>query len=100
MTGKTTTDPIATFFSFELVISTWHESIPCEITTKAGARCRRPATWRADAHGCEQRLMCTGHLQHWLRRVEAVLRTHGRTQCRLCGQWFKRLEDVHLAVRL
>jgi hypothetical protein len=29
--------------AFEDVISTWNEQVRCEMTTKAGARCRRPA---------------------------------------------------------
>lgn len=89
-----------TQFAFEYVIASWQERLKCEITTSAGSRCQRPATWRADAHGCENRVMCTGHLQNWLRRIEAVLQIADQTKCGLCGRWFCHLDGIQTAVKL
>jgi len=72
----------------------WDKRLHCEITTNRGTRCRRPASWRINVHGCEQRLMCTGHLHRWQQRTLAVLRVDGRTRCGMCGLWFTSMETV------
>jgi hypothetical protein len=82
------------------IVASWDERLTCEMTTTARVRCRRPATWWADAHGCDAHLMCTGHLRNWERRALAVLRIDGRTRCGLCGRWFTSLDEARRAVRL
>jgi hypothetical protein len=52
---------MSTATAFEAVVSAWDEQVCCEMTTQQGTRCRRPAYWRADLHGCEQALLCGQH---------------------------------------
>ena len=78
---------MSTTTAFEAVVSAWDEQIRCEMDTQAGSRCRRPAYWRADLHGCEVVLMCGQHKQRWLRRVLAECRTR-MPVCAHCRRTF------------
>lgn len=66
----------------------------CEYSGTPGHRCPLPATWMVDVHGCENRLMCTGHRDGWERMVRHVLSVGGRTTCTMCGLTFISLESV------
>jgi hypothetical protein len=79
---------MSTATAFEAVISAWDQQMHCEMTTQAGARCRRLAYWRADLHGCEQALLCGHHKSSWMRRTMHQFRIDGAARCWRCYKQF------------
>lgn len=96
----TRTPHSTTTVTFEIVISAWREKVACEITTRGGTQCRRPARWRVDVHGCERALMCTNHFQHWESRVVQELTRTRTTLCGLCARSFSSLSAVRTVTEL
>jgi hypothetical protein len=84
---------MTTATAFEAVISVWNEQIRCEMSTKLGGQCQRPAYWRLDLHGCETVLMCGHHKQRWLRRTLFNCR-QTQLACAHCRRPFASVDDV------
>lgn len=74
-------DSVAT--AFEAVIAGWDDIVQCEMGTQSGRRCRRPARWRLDLHGCELALLCGQHKAGWVKRAEYEVRC-ASTSCSYC----------------
>jgi hypothetical protein len=83
--------------AFAAVISGWDEQVRCEMTTQAGAQCQRPASWRADLHGCEQALLCGHHKSAWVRRTVQHFGRDGAARCWWCR---KRFDSFDAACRI
>lgn len=84
---------------FEAIAAGWGEHVQCNITTGAGTRCRRRATWHVNKHGCEQAEMCTQHLRQWHVRVDDAA-SHGPLICAQCRRRFRGITDGATVVRL
>ncbi|BCO36714.1 hypothetical protein [Mycobacterium heckeshornense] len=81
----------------EAVVSMFDCPPGCEMPAAGeGRRCRRPAGWRVNLHGCEAVLMCGQHKAAWLRQTRAQFYT-GPARCAHCGCVF---DDLATAVRL
>ncbi|WP_235676046.1 tyrosine-type recombinase/integrase [Mycolicibacter arupensis] len=70
----------------------------CEIATAAG-RCRQPARWRLDCHGCTSGAICTGHLRDWQRKTAARIGSGG-APCSACGRKFETVDAAGTVVAL
>ncbi|WP_162938404.1 hypothetical protein [Mycobacterium kyogaense] len=82
--------------AFEAAISGWNEHLACEMPTRAGTACGRPARWRLNLHGCEQALLCGHHLRAWQRA--AIESSTGR--CAHCGRQFDGVADAYTVTSL
>lgn len=99
MKSTDTTTATATI-TFEGVVSAWHERPNCEMDTKQGDRCSRPATMRINLHGCEQSLACGQHLNAWKRKGSANMRAGYLPRCAHCGRTFASFDDAYTVVPL
>ncbi|WP_019969329.1 hypothetical protein [Mycobacterium sp. 141] len=76
---------------FTAAIAGWHRRLTCESRTSTGDRCRRPAAWRINLHGCEAANLCGQHKAAWLRRHQSFT---GQPRCVHCGVVFATLSDA------
>lgn len=79
--------------TFDQIVSQWRKSVPCRGKTKSG-RCRRPAVWRVNLHGCNSTLMCGHHYWAWHRE------NLDNNRCPLCKTRFPDFFAAFTAVRL
>jgi hypothetical protein len=80
---------------FGAIVSAWNEQVRCEMTTKAGARCRRPAYWRINLHNCEQALACGQHTSAWARSAMANIGSGLSPRCAHCGRTFDSISAAY-----
>lgn len=85
----------------EQLAAAWNDAPRCEMDTKAGAQCCRPAHWRLNLHGCEHVLICGQHLNAWKRNCESDTRGGSLSpKCVHCGRQFASLIDAYSATPL
>lgn len=81
--------------TFNQALSGWDMKVPCEMRTKSGAACKRPAAWAINMHGCEHVTSCG---QHYHRRLRQLTGPPGN--CFMCNREFESIHAAHTAVRL
>ena len=86
---------IETFDAF--IESVWNQHPHCTVVDEDGEACRREATWRWRFHGCSEGIMCTHHLDGWLRSIAEL---DWPAPCNVCGLVFSTAEDACTVVAL
>ncbi len=81
--------------AFDNIVSAWDEAVQCEMATRAGHQCKRPATWYARLHDCEDALMCGQHWAAYRRSNEGRL-----PLCPVCNRLFSSVDVAIAATRL
>jgi hypothetical protein len=91
----TTTDSL-----FDEVISAWDEPLRCQ-TDQTSRPCRNPAIWLAVMHQpCGNSLLCTFHLNRWLRWAPEALVEFGWFGCMECPRIFIDIDEFARFERL
>lgn len=90
MIGSTGTDTTA----FDKIVAQWGEAPRCDRQTKKHQRCKRPANWSVNLHGCSAALLCSHHWAAYCRVYRNA------TTCSYCDRTFSSFEAAITAVRL
>lgn len=86
--------------AFDAVIAEWKETVPCEVDTKAGGQCQRPAQWLVNVHGCDRYTACTQHYRAIAVDNERGAARAGSGRCLNCGRVDRTYAEAHTAVRI
>jgi hypothetical protein len=84
---------IATDRLFDELVAAWDESLSCQ-TVQTKRPCRNPVAWLALVHHPHPRkLLCTYHLNRWIRQTQRSIARSGAFGCCDCDREFVTIDQ-------